>query len=152
MPKQEFFDLMRENILLVDWLIDYMSNNISFAGYSKQHFRILVLFSMIGKTTLKNFSKHTEIPTSNLCTILKHLEGDGLILNERDKVDRRNVWYSLTSEGEKAAKKIIKQFEIFLAKEFSQIDEKEEARLTDASRTLNVMFKRIKNSYVQGNI
>ena len=73
MLKKEFFDLMRENILLVDWLIGYTSNNINFEGYSKQYFRVLVLSSMIGKTTLKDFSKHTEIPTSNLCKIFKYL-------------------------------------------------------------------------------
>ena len=72
-----------------------------------------------------------------------------MILNERDKIDRRNVWYSLTPEGEKDTNKVVKQFENILTKGFNQLNEKEGAHLVDASRTLNVALKKIKNSYVQ---
>ena len=150
MQKKEFVGLMRENLLLLDWLSGHISSNMNSTGYSKQHLRILILFSIIGKTTLKDFSKHSEVPTSNLCKMLKHLEEDGLILNERDKVDRRNVWYSLTPIGEKTAKDAIKQFENLIAEGFSKLDEKEEARLTDISRTLNEILKKVKNLHMQG--
>jgi DNA-binding MarR family transcriptional regulator len=120
-------------------------------GRPTSHLRTLVRISLFGKISLKTLAKYSELPPSNLCTMLKQLERDGLVLDQRDNRDRRIVWYSLTPEGKKIAKKAMDIFRGAIAEMFVDLNKKDEVRLTGALKALNEILSEAKESNQQGD-
>ncbi|MCL2439634.1 MAG: MarR family transcriptional regulator [Alphaproteobacteria bacterium] len=150
MAGKEFIDLMQRNIFITGWLQSHMKVKGESASYSKQHLRTLMRISIIGRVRLKDLSKYDEVPTSNLCTMLKHLVHDGLIKSQRDKADHRNVWYSLSKKGETFSKKVIAELRSMIAEMFSPLNKTQEKRLSAALKTMNEIMGELKQSYING--
>jgi len=144
---KEFVGLIEDNMVILNWLNTRTKGNMHFKGYSGQHLRTVVRLYLGGKTLLKEFAKRSEMPASNLCTMLKHLEEDGLVLRQVDDSDRRNTWYSLTPAGTKLAKAVLEEFRQRIAELFSGLCKTDEVRLTSALRTMNELLNKVKNSY-----
>ena len=151
MAKKEFINLLEDSLQLMGWLAGRMRNHDLSGVRYKQYMRTLVRISFINKARLKDLAKYSDMSSSNLCTALKYMEQDGLILSQRDKLDRRNVWYSLKPAGERAVQDALKAFRENIAETFKGIDKKDEASLTEALRTMNEILHRTKDSYVEGN-
>lgn len=147
MEQKEFVDLIGDNILLMGWFGSRVKIGREKTGHLRQYTRILVWISLLGDVKLKDVARHCDMPVSNLCTMLKDMEQDGLVLSKRDAVDRRNVWYSLTTEGKSRARKEMKRLKAIISKMFGELDAKDETHLTDALRTLNAILGKIKDSY-----
>ena len=152
MAHKEFVGLLENSILLMGWLTLRIKNDDEAAslGYSVSFLRILVRIFLAGKVSLKTLAKHIELSPSNLCAMLRQLEKDGMVSNQRDKVDRRVTWYSVTYKGEKIAKKAMEKFRNMIDEIFRDLSERDEVRLTKSLATLNAILSEIKNSYGEG--
>ena len=148
MQHKEFVILFENNMVVLDWLAGLLKTDLSSdIGYPRQHLRTLMRLHLGGKALLKDIAKRDDISPSNLCLILKRLEKDGLVLRQIDDADRRNTWYSLTPAGTKTARRAVDELRALIAELFSNMNKNDEARLTDALRTMNEVLNKIKSSY-----
>ncbi|MCL2017481.1 MAG: MarR family transcriptional regulator [Alphaproteobacteria bacterium] len=147
MQKKEFLTLIENHLRIVDWLSTRTRDDLEFMGYSKLYLRTLVRLHLYGKTMLKEFAKRNDMPSSNLCMMLKHLEKDGLVLRQIDDSDRRNTWYSLTPAGINLTRTVIDEFHRRIIELFSGLNKADETRLIIALRTVNELMNKIKNPH-----
>lgn len=147
MRRKEFIVLIEDNLMVLDWLTSRINAGRDAVKYSRQHFRTLLRLHAGGRALLKDIAKHNDVSASNLCMTLRHLEEDGLVLRQVDEIDRRNTWYSLTPAGEKVAEEARAEFRSRISELFSVLDKRDEARLTDALRTMNELLNKMKDSY-----
>ncbi|MCL2538172.1 MAG: MarR family transcriptional regulator [Alphaproteobacteria bacterium] len=147
MQHKEFVGLMESNFLMLDWLDRRLKSAPGDLGHSRTQIRLLARLHLHGRTLLKDIARSSEIPTSNLCILLKNLESDGLVLRQVDAEDRRNTWYSLTRAGEKVACEALESLRCRIAALFEPLGQKDEARLTSALRTMNEILHKIKTTH-----
>jgi len=148
MQHKEYIVLFENSMLSLYNLAGRMRGDLSSdIGYPRQHLRTLVRLHLGGKALLKDIAKRDDIPTSNLCLILKRLEKDGLVLRQIDDADRRNTWYSLTPAGTKIARVAADEFRRRIAELFSGMNKTDEAKLTAALRTMGEVLGKIESSH-----
>jgi DNA-binding MarR family transcriptional regulator len=146
-PRKEFINLIEQNLLILDWLSGQLKNAPRFSGeYSHQQLKVLGRLFIGGRARLKDIAAREFIPVSNLCSIFRRLEQDGLIVREVDPDDRRNTWYSVSDAGAALATRALEGFRAHIAELFSGIGREEAAELTAALKKLNEALNKIKVS------
>jgi DNA-binding MarR family transcriptional regulator len=152
--RKEFAILFQENMISMGRFIGRMIRgghlgardvDVKLGGYSRRYLRVLVLLKINDRVMLKDLAQVADMSRTNLCPALKVLEKDGLVRRETDRNDRRNAWYSLTGTGMRMANRALDELGSVVERVFEGLSAADEKRLTDATRTLNDILKKIKN-------
>ncbi len=137
MARKEFISLLESNIWTLDKLADQLKiNPAEMTGYPRQQMSILVRLHQGGRAKLKDIARREHVSAPNLCATFRRLERDGLVLRVIDDNDRRNTWYSVTDAGAQLAAQAMTLFRSSVEKMFANISREDEARLTDALKTM----------------
>ncbi|MCQ2574952.1 MAG: MarR family winged helix-turn-helix transcriptional regulator [Alphaproteobacteria bacterium] len=144
MQYKEFTQLMADNIILMSRLGNNLHSLVVLPdGYSKQQILILVRLYIGGKAKLKDIASREFMSTANLCSLFRKMEQLNLVARDVDDKDRRDTWYSLTKYGQNIAKAVIDKFLSGLENIFSSISKEDEKALTDATKTINALLKKM---------
>ena len=144
MAKKELVNRFAELLQLVAWVATQIKDAETLGGYSRQYARTLTRIKMSGRVRLKDLAVFSDMSTSNLCTMLRRAEEDGLITSERDTGDRRNVWYALTDEGEEVAAERMESFGNAIVDLLTRLAKDDENKLSNALGIVNEVLNNIK--------
>ena len=137
MSRKEFVRLLEANIWSFSKLADKIRmERAELTDYPRQLTYILVRLHQGGAARLKDIAQREQISAPNLCAAFRKLEQDGYVVRTIDENDRRNTWYCVSPSGAELALKSIDLFRISIEKIFANISKEDEARLTDALRTM----------------
>ncbi|MFA7188279.1 MAG: MarR family transcriptional regulator [Alphaproteobacteria bacterium] len=149
MIQKEFINIIEQNMVILAWLSDTLKRPTKvLLRRPRQQLEILVRLHLGGRAKLKDIAAREYTPASNLCSVFRILEQEGLVKREIDKDDRRNTWYSVTSSGTKLARKTIDAFRGRVAELFSEISDEDEKKLTEALKSMNVILNKIKQEKI----
>ncbi len=144
MARKEFVHLMEENIWTLDKIADKLRlNRVDTTGYPRQMMSILVRLHNGGRARLKDIARREHVSAPNLCAAFRKLEADGLVIRSVDENDRRNTWYCVSDAGADMARIAMDLFRTGIEKVFANISRTDEARLTDALRTMHEILKNV---------
>lgn len=144
MPRKEFVSLMEENIWTLDKIADKLRlGRVDTTGYPRQLMSILVRLHNGGRARLKDIARREHVSAPNLCAAFRKLESDGLVIRTIDENDRRNTWYCVSESGAELARVAMDLFRSGVERIFSDISREDEARLTDALRTMRDVLKKV---------
>ena len=144
MAHKEFVKLFEQNILLFDKLSDKLKRNPSvLSGFPRQQLSILVRLHIGGPALLQDIARREMVPTPNLCAAFRKLERDGLVLRKIDEKDRRNTWYSVTSQGQELAVRAMDAMRSAIDSLFAGVSRDDENALTAAMKTINNILTRM---------
>ena len=144
MARKEFVRLMEENIWTLDKIADKLRlERVDTTGYPRQMMAILVRLHSGGRAKLKDIARREHVSAPNLCAAFRKLEADGLVIRAIDENDRRNTWYCVSEEGAQLANVAMNLFREGIEKVFAGISRDDEARLTDALRTMRDIIKKV---------
>ena len=144
MARKEFVALLENNI----WTLDRMADKVSFervekTGYPRQLMSILVRLHNGGRAKLKDIARREHVSAPNLCAAFRKLEADGLVVRTIDENDRRNTWYCVSPAGAELAVVAMDMFRTGVERVFASLSREDEARLTDALRTMRDVIKKV---------
>ncbi len=144
MARKEFVRLMEENIWTLDKIADKLRlDRVDATGYPRQMMSILVRLHNGGRARLKDIARREHVSAPNLCAAFRKLEADGLVVRTIDENDRRNTWYCVSDEGAKLAVVAMDMFRAGVERVFANISRTDEARLTEAMRTMRDIIKKV---------
>ena len=144
MARKEFVRLMEENIWMLDRIADKLRlERVDSTGYPRQMMSILVRLHNGGRARLKDIARREHVSAPNLCATFRKLEADGLVVRVVDENDRRNTWYGVSDAGAKLATVAMDMFRTGIERVFSELSREDEARLTDALRTMQNIIKKV---------
>ena len=144
MARKEFVRLMEENIWILDKIADKAHmERAETADYSRQMMSILVRLHNGGRARLKDIARREHVSAPNLCAAFRKLEADGMVVRTIDENDRRNTWYCVSSAGADKACAAMNVFRNGIEHVFSSLTREDEARLTDALRTIRDVIKKV---------
>ena len=144
MARKEFVRLMEENIWILDKIADKAHmERAETADYSRQMMSILVRLHNGGRARLKDIARREHVSAPNLCAAFRKLEADGMVVRTIDENDRRNTWYCVSSTGADKACAAMNVFRNGIEHVFSSLTREDEARLTDALRTIRDVIKKV---------
>ncbi|MCL2629777.1 MAG: MarR family transcriptional regulator [Alphaproteobacteria bacterium] len=145
MAHKEYAYLLLQNVAILDRLSNHIKKSSALAKKSKQLFEVLVRLKLAGRTSLKDMVAQSYMSAANISTTVKHLESEGLVMRETCKCDRRNVWYSLTPDGARAASDAIDKFLGRITDMAAGLSASDEKRLTAGLMTVNEVLEKIKD-------
>ncbi len=144
MARKEFVRLMEENIWTLDKIADKLRlDRVDTTGYPRQLMSILVRLHNGGRARLKDIARREHVSAPNLCAAFRKLEADGLVLRTIDEDDRRNTWYCVSESGAELARVAMDLFRSGIERIFANVSREDEARLTDALRTMRNILKKV---------
>ncbi len=144
MARKEFVRLMEENIWTLDKIADKLRlDRVDTTGYPRQLMSILVRLHNGGRARLKDIARREHVSAPNLCAAFRKLEADGLVLRAIDEDDRRNTWYCVSESGAELARVAMDLFRSGIERIFANVSREDEARLTDALRTMRNILKKV---------
>ena len=144
MARKEFVRLMEENIWTLDKIADKLRlERVDTTGYPRQMMSILVRLHNGGRARLKDIARREHVSAPNLCAAFRKLEADGLVIRAIDEDDRRNTWYCVSPAGAELARSAMDIFRTGIERVFSTLSRDDEARLTDALRTMRDVIKMV---------
>ena len=144
MARKEFVRLMEENIWTLDKIADKLRlERVDTTGYPRQMMSILVRLHNGGRARLKDIARREHVSAPNLCADFRKLEADGLVIRAIDEDDRRNTWYCVSPAGAELARSAMDIFRTGIERVFSTLSRDDEARLTDALRTMRDVIKKV---------
>ena len=144
MARKEFVRLMEENIWTLDKIADKLRlDRVDTTGYPRQLMSILVRLHNGGRARLKDIARREHVSAPNLCAAFRKLEADGLVVRTIDENDRRNTWYCVSDSGAELAVVAMNLFRAGVERVFANITREDEARLTDALRTMRDIIKKV---------
>ena len=144
MARKEFVRLIEENIWTLDKIADKANiGRMDATGYSRQMISILVRLHNGGRARLKDIARREHVSAPNLCAAFRKLEADGMVIRAIDEGDRRNTWYCVSSEGAEMARIAMDLFRTGIERVFASLSREDEARLTDALRTMRDVIKKV---------
>ena len=144
MARKEFVRLMEENIWTLDKIADKLRlERVDTTGYPRQMMSILVRMHNGGRARLKDIARREHVSAPNLCAAFRKLEADGLVIRAIDEDDRRNTWYCVSPAGAELARSAMDIFRTGIERVFSTLSRDDEARLTDALRTMRDVIKKV---------
>jgi DNA-binding MarR family transcriptional regulator len=145
MMQKEFINIIEQNMVILAWLSDTLKRpSRVLLRRPRQQLEILVRLYLGGRAKLKDIAAREYTPASNLCSVFRVLEQEGLVKRETDNDDRRNTWYSATAKGTKLARKTIDSFRERISELFDEISDEDEKKLTEALRNMNKILNKIK--------
>jgi|GEM_PF-4633906 DNA-binding MarR family transcriptional regulator len=86
-----------------------------------QYHALIVVGSAPGKISQRDLVAQLGSSKSQVSTLVKHLEEQGLICVQRAEYDRRKVVISLTPEGKQCLERVLKNYETVLKPAIKQI-------------------------------
>lgn len=144
MARKEFVRLMEENIWTLDKIADKLRlDRVETTGYPRQMMSILVRLHNGGRAKLKDIARREHVSAANLCAAFRKLEADGLVVRTIDENDRRNTWYCVSDSGAELAVVAMNLFRAGVERVFANISREDEARLTEALRTMRDVIKKV---------
>ena len=144
MSRKEFVRLMEENIWTLDKIAEKIRlDRVEVTGYPRQLMSILVRLYSGGRAKLKDIARREHVSAPNLCAAFRRLEADGLVIRTIDENDRRNTWYCVSDTGAELAVVAMDLFRAGVERVFANITREDEARLTDALRTIGQVLKKV---------
>ena len=144
MARKEFVRLMEENIWTLDKIADKLRlDRVDTTGYPRQLMSILVRLHNGGRARLKDIARREHVSAPNLCAAFRKLEADGLVLRTIDEDDRRNTWYCVSESGAELARAAMDLFRSGIERIFANVSREDEARLTQALRTMHEILKKV---------
>ena len=144
MARKEFVRLMEENIWTLDKIADKLRlDRVDTTGYPRQLMSILVRLHNGGRARLKDIARREHVSAPNLCAAFRKLESDGLVLRTIDEDDRRNTWYCVSESGAELARVAMDLFRSGIERIFANVSREDEARLTQALRTMQEILKKV---------
>lgn len=144
MSRKEFVRLMEDNIWTLDKLADRLRlDRVEATGYPRQLMSILVRLHTGGRAKLKDIARREHVSAPNLCAAFRKLEADGLVLRTIDEDDRRNTWYCVSESGAELARVAMDLFRSGIERIFANVSREDEARLTQALRTMHEILKKV---------
>lgn len=144
MARKEFVRLMEENIWTLDKVADRLRlERVDSTGYPRQMMSILVRLHNGGRARLKDIARREHVSAPNLCAAFRKLEADGLVVRTIDENDRRNTWYCVSPAGAELAVVAMNMFRTGVERVFASLSREDEARLTDALRTMRDIIKKV---------
>lgn len=150
MPRKEFVSLLEDNIWTLDKMADKLRlDGVVSTGYPRQLMSILVRLHKGGRAKLKDIARREHVSAPNLCAAFRKLERDGLVVRATDNDDRRNTWYCVSPNGAELAKRAMDLFRLGVEKMFASVSSEDEARLTDALRTVREVLRNVELNNVQ---
>lgn len=144
MSRKEFVRLMEENIWTLDKIADKLRlDRVDTTGYPRQLMSILVRLHNGGRARLKDIARREHVSAPNLCAAFRKLERDGMVVRTIDEDDRRNTWYCVSERGSELAVVAMGLFRSGIERVFANVSREDEARLTDALRTMHDVLKKV---------
>lgn len=144
MARKEFVRLMEENIWTLDKIAEKLRlDRVETTGYPRQMMSILVRLHNGGRAKLKDIARREHVSAPNLCAAFRKLEADGLVVRTIDENDRRNTWYCVSDSGTELAVVAMNLFRAGVERVFANISREDEARLTEALRTMRDVIKKV---------
>ena len=144
MARKEFVRLMEENIWTLDKIADKLRlDRVDTTGYPRQLMSILVRLHNGGRAKLKDIARREHVSAPNLCVAFRRLEADGLVVRTIDDADRRNTWDCVSERGAELAVVAMDLFRAGVERVFANVSRDDEARLTDALRTMRDIIKKV---------
>lgn len=144
MTHAEVTQLMAENMRIIGRLSSRLNPLFEeVSKNSRQQMSILVRLYLAGKIKLKDFAIREVISTANLCSVLRKLEADKLVIRSMDKEDHRDTWYEVTKSGKVLAEKLIDKFMKGLESLCKVLPEEDEDALAETVRTMNGILKKM---------
>lgn len=144
MARKEFVRLLEENIWTLDKIADKLRlDRVDTTGYPRQLMSILVRLHNGGRARLKDIARREHVSAPNLCAAFRKLEADGLVLRTIDEDDRRNTWYCVSESGAELARVAMDLFRSGIERIFANVSREDEARLTQALRTMHEILKKV---------
>ena len=144
MARKEFVRLMEENIWTLDKIAEKLRlDRVDTTGYPRQLMSILVRLHNGGRAKLKDIARREHVSAPNLCAAFRKLERDGFVVRTIDEDDRRNTWYCVSARGAELAAMAMDMFRVGIERVFSGLSREDEARLTDALRTMRDVLKKL---------
>lgn len=144
MARKEFVRLMEENIWTLDKIAEKLRlDRVETTGYPRQMMSILVRLHNGGRAKLKDIARREHVSAPNLCAAFRKLEADGLVVRTIDENDRRNTWYCVSDSGAELAVVAMNLFRAGVERVFANISREDEARLTEALRTMRDVIKKV---------
>ena len=77
-----------------------VSRGLAIDGLTASQFSAMKVLRIHGKLAQRDIAKYILKSGGNITVIVDHLEKQGLVTRDRDTIDRRIVYVSLTSKGE----------------------------------------------------
>ncbi|MDR0319805.1 MAG: MarR family transcriptional regulator [Rickettsiales bacterium] len=136
--------LLLENVNALRHLASVAAKDVPMAQKSKQFLEVVIGLKLKGRTTLKEMSSASYMSAANISTTVRRLEEQGLVARETSMDDHRNVWYSLTAAGNKAAVDAIDKFLERINDLSKNLSARDEARFAAALTTVNEMLEKMK--------
>ena len=96
----------------------------------KQHI-LVELLSHGGTMTQRDLQEASCITSASLSEVISKLEAEGLVARERSETDRRQLTVTLTEEGLRRAREIVRTRAEFEARAFDCLEPSERERLAD---------------------
>lgn len=96
----------------------------------------LAVVAKFGPITLAEIAHHVHLSSSTMVGIIDRLEAKGLLQRERSSKDRRQVFISITKEGEKANKKAPTTLQDKLVEELSELTENQQKTIVKSLNQL----------------
>ena len=144
MARKEFVKILESNIMIMDKLSDKFKREPTvLSGYPRQQLSILVRLHIGGPARLKDIARRELVTAPNLCAAFRKLERDGLVLRRIDEDDRRNTWYSVTSQGQELAVRAMDAMRSAIDSLFAGVSRDDENALTAAMKTINNILTRM---------
>lgn len=144
MSRKEFVRLMEENIWTLDKIADKLRlDRVDTTGYPRQLMSILVRLHNGGRARLKDIARREHVSAPNLCAAFRKLERDGMVVRTIDEDDRRNTWYCVSERGSELAVVAMDLFRSGIERVFANVSREDEARLTEALRTMHDVLKKV---------
>lgn len=76
-----------------------VSRGLLTEGLTASQFSTLKALRLMGRLAQRDIAKHILKTGGNITVVVDNLERDGLVVRDRDKLDRRVVYVSLTDKG-----------------------------------------------------
>lgn len=144
MARKEFVRLMEDNIWTLDKIAEKLRlDRVEATGYPRQMMSVLVRLHKGGRAKLKDIARREHVSAPNLCAVFRRLEADNLVIRTIDEEDRRNTWYCVSNAGAELATVAMGLFREGVERVFANISCEDEARLTDALRTMHNILKKV---------
>lgn len=96
-------------------------------------FKILFLIKKFGKISPKVLSKKLNMAKSNVALFSKQLLNENLIISTADEIDRRVIYYCLTSQGEKYVGSFLNLLDKHICQNF------EDNKLNNILQNINIL-------------
>ena len=114
-----------------------IEKSLKSTSLSKQKFQTLIDLRLAGRSKLKEMAEDTGSSPQTLCIMYNNLEKESLIKREIDEKDRRNVYYSVTKEGDQLLKTAITEIKNAILAVLNEMDEKDVVEFGRALKTIN---------------